>query len=65
VSQHPSEILWSIGTATCSLQLREGRYELVLHRDGRFVLLLTVDSEDAARSLADKWLIAETRRQDR
>jgi hypothetical protein len=58
-----SETLWSSGAAICTLQMKEGRYEVLLHRDGRFVCLLTVDSEAAARSLAHTWLITEIRRQ--
>ena len=65
MSDHTLEILWSSAADICSLQMKEGRFQVLLHRDGRLTRLLTVDSEDAARSLAHKWLITETRRQDR
>ena len=57
MSDRLSETLWSSGADICSLEMREGRYEVLLRRDDRLVCLLTVDSEDAARSLADKWLV--------
>jgi len=56
--QPTSEILWSSGSDICSLEVRNGLYEVHLSRDGGLVCLLTVDSEDAARLLAHKWLIA-------
>ena len=65
VSDPATETLWSGGTAVCTLRTTESRYEVLLRRDGRCVCLLTVESQDAARSLAHKWLILETRRQER
>ena len=65
MSDRMSETLWSSGADICSLQMQEGRVEVQLHRDGRLTRLLTVVSEDAARSLARWWLITEPRRQDR
>ena len=64
--QPASEILWSSGTDICSLEVRNGLYEVHLSRDGGLACLLTVDPEDAARLLAHKWLIAaQDRREDR
>lgn len=64
VSDSISEILWSTGGVFCTLQIKDGRYEVLLRRDGRFVCLLSVISEDEARALADKLKIAETGRQE-
>jgi len=48
------------------LEVRNGLYEVHLYRDGGLACLLTVGSEDAARVLAHKWLIAaQDRREDR
>ena len=66
VRKPASEILWSSGADVCSLEVRNGLYEVILCRDGGLVCLLTVDTEDAARLLAHKWLIAaQERREDR
>ena len=52
---HASEVLWSDASHICTLGRDDDRYELLLHRDGRLVCLLTVESEDAARTLAHQW----------
>ena len=65
VGQPTSEIIWSSGTDVCALEVRNGLYEVHLYRDGGLACLITVDSEDAARALAQTWLADKIRREAR
>ena len=56
------ETLWSHNSETCSIQRHDGRYELLLRRDGRLICLLAVfESEDSARALAWEWQMKRSR----
>ena len=50
-------MLWSTDFEICTLRQLDGRYEVLLNRDGRLACVLAVDSEDAARTLAHQWHI--------
>jgi hypothetical protein len=57
----PIETLWCIDFEICTLRRRDGRYELLLHRDGRLVSLSDVESELATRTLAQEWRVKRNR----
>jgi hypothetical protein len=53
---HAPETLWSHNSETFTLERHDGRCEGLLHRDGRLMCLLVVESEeDSARALAWEW----------
>jgi hypothetical protein len=54
------ETLWSRDTVTCSLEIREGRYEDRVQRAERLVCLLALDSERAARVFAQQCKLKRT-----
>jgi hypothetical protein len=53
------ETLSCIDSQICTRWRRDGRYELLLHRDGRLVCLS--DVELAARTVAQEWRVKRNR----
>jgi hypothetical protein len=56
----PPVTLWSDGVRQCVLRRddTDGRFELLLHEQGRVVRLETCRSEHDARGRAHEWLVA-------
>ena len=62
MTQAAPETLWSNNSETCTLEITESHYVVLLHHDGRLKCLLKVESEAAARTLAEQWRIKLNRR---
>ena len=50
----PPETLWSNDSEICTVEIRDGRYEVRLRRDGRVTCHSCVRTADAARAVAHK-----------